>query len=515
MSDAKTELIAELKRHVAAAEPVAADFGAIIAEDASELVAALFALAPSEQVRGQWAGGIDFEMADALGKIAWVSSESEQVEAFVDAALAGGEAATLAEVLARAGIVWDSSALIDLLDHDASRRAAALILAVARPEEVADWLEECEVVEDALEVLRAAAIDVAIELRDGFTDWHDELADVEDVDFERARIDGLFAVLDPKGYARRMLAGDAEADWLRDLPIVADFLQVYGPTEWLEVLGFLEAVEDPAIELASFLAVSAAAGIGFEEPDEQEARQLIDLLTVEPDADPDEWEPLATGLHLGFAVAVAPDDDLGLLGAQVAAHERLISFDIHSPGIPGLPLSATYDDALDLDASKALLEAVSGLDELSEASVLGVVRTLSDLRGLVDHDADTFSEHAEAWVDAFMDSSSRAVRLAARQLMVPLDREAARREASRLDQADDIEAALAFGRNGDQARAIAALEEHAHLEGPLGLDCTRRLAAIGTDAALEAIARLWKTGSVFRAAYYRDALVEGVVGSQE
>lgn len=507
-------VIDQLKRHVAGGQAPEGDLGAAIAADAPELVAALFALSDDEAVRGQWAKRVDFEQADALGKVAWVASEAAEVEAQIDALLDGGEAATVVQALARAGVAWDHPAIAELLDHDGSRRAAALLMAVADPDEVGEWLDDCEVVEDALEVLRAVALDVAIELDDAFADWHEALDELDDVDAEAARLDGLFAVLDPNQYARRVLAGEAGIGWLADPPAVADFLQVHGPTSWLEVLGVLEAVEDPALEFASLLAVSAAAGVGFDEPDDDEARELLELLSKAPDADTEDWEPLATRLGLGFGVAVAPDDELALLSVQVAAHERLVAFDIHSPGIPGLPLTATSQDALDVDASKALLDSIAGLDELPEAATAAVVRTLGDLRRLVLHDAERFDELAEQWVGQFLDHGSRAVRLAARHLLVVLDHEAAERAADQLDGLKDIEAALVVSANepaaDDRPLAIASLAEHAHLEGPLGLDCARRLAAIGTDDALAALARLWASETVFRAAFYRDCLFEGV-----
>lgn len=513
MSD-QDKLLDDLKHHVATAEDVDADFSPLIAEDASELVAALFALAPAQEVRGQWAEQTDFEMCDAMGKVAWVSSESEEVEQAIDEMLAGGERETAADALARAGVAWDSPAFTELLDHDGSRRAAALITAIADPQSVAAWLDGCEVIDDALEVLRAAALDVAGDLREAFLAWEEALAEGEDADAERARLDGLFATLDPENYARRVLAGDSEINWLLDLPVVADFLQVHGPTEWLEVLGLLEATEDRALEFGTLLAVCAAAGIGMEPPTEEEAHELLELLTIEPGAKVEEWEPLATRLSLGFAVAVAPDEDLGLLCAQAAAHERLSSFDIHSPGIPGLPLSATDEDSLDLEASRGLLDSIRELDEMPVASTLAVIRTLSDLRGLVANDNERFEEHAEHWIEQFLDSDSRAIRLAVRQLLVTIDHEARDREAELLEQSNDIEAALTFSSHPfDEEIVVSALEQHAHVEGPLGLDCARRLAAIGSDAALAALARLWKSENVFRAPFYRDALVEGIVRS--
>lgn len=515
MTDTKT-LLDALKHHVATGESIDSEVRALVADDAPDLVAALFAMSMDESVRGVWANGVDFEKADALGKVAWVSSESAEVEARIDQMLETGEAATVVEALARAGVAWDSDEIESLLDHDGSRRAAALLLAVANPDEVADWLAECEVVEDALEVLRAAALDLSEALEESFRDWEQALDELEDVDLEKARLDGLSAVLNPNDYARRVLAGDSGIDWLSDMPAVADFLQVHGPTQWLEVLGMLEAVEDPALELASLLAVSAAAGTGFEEPDDEEARQLLELLSVEPGAKSEEWEPIATGLGLGFAVAVAPDEDLALLCAQVAAHERLTLFDIHSTGIPGLPLTATTAQHIDLDASRALLERIGEMQETSEATTVAVVRTLCDLRRLVLHDQKRFAAHAESWLEQFLDDDAAAIRLAVRQLLVPLDHEAARREATRLQKTDAIEAALAFSGNSlDEELVIAALEEHARLEGPLGLDCARRLAVIGTDAALAALARLWKSGSVFRVAFFRDCFFEAVSREEE
>ncbi|MFW6057849.1 MAG: hypothetical protein ACOC9W_03230, partial [Persicimonas sp.] len=349
------------------------------------LLAALVALTPADRARRRFVEAVDLAGAPAMAHIAWVRTPGDEIDAEIDRLLDGDEAATVCEALARAGVAWEHPALIDLLDDDRARRAAALTATVARPDLVAQWLAECQVAEDALEVLRAAALNGA-ELEESFSVWGDALASLEGADRLAARLDGLLAVLHPDAFARHALAGEANTAWLADRDVVADFLQVYGPTEWVEVLGLLEAADDEAFELAAYLATSAAAGIGYEEPSDDEIDRLGELLSLPHDADVERWQPIASSLGFGFAIAAAPDDQLGLLGAQVAAHERLSAFEIASAGIPGLPLSATHEEGLDLDATDALLDAAIDLDELHEASVVALVRTMSDLRALVGYD---------------------------------------------------------------------------------------------------------------------------------
>ncbi|MFW5968575.1 MAG: hypothetical protein ACOCV2_13710 [Persicimonas sp.] len=505
MSSSNSTLLDDLERHVATGKAPSRDLAVPKEETRDPLVAAVFALSPGPDVRRRWSEAIDFTEATAIGKIAWVSSETDEVDEAIDRMLEGGDAAIVCEALARAGVAWEHPALIALLDDDNARPTAALIATAASPDEAVEWLEACEVAEDALEVVRAGALNVA-HIDEGLAYWREELASMEGTDDLTARLDGWSAVLDPEKYARAVLAGDATVDWLDDPVVVADFLQVHGPTEWLDVLGIIEASDEPNGELASFLAVSAAAGIGYEEPTDDEIDELHELLAFEPDADIERWQPLATGLGLSFALAIAPDDELGLLGVQVAAHERLSAFELHSPGIPGLPLSATHREDLDLDASRALKEGVEQLEHLHEASVVAAVRTLSDLRALAGHDPERFDEHARQWIDALGDTESPAVRLATASLSAALGSEDAPSEGFGTG-----EAALVRASRPDRPQeVIATLEELAGGDGPLGLDCARRLAEGGDRSGLRALARLWEGGDPFRVAFVRDCLFEGV-----
>lgn len=505
MSSTHSELLDALERHVATGEDPSRDLTVPDEGARDPLVAALFALAPDPEVRRRWSEQVDFSEATAIGKIAWVSSESDAVDDAIDRMLEGEDAPVVCEALARAGVAWEHRALRALLDDENARPMAALIATAASPDETIAWLEACEVAEDALEVVRAGALNVA-QIEEGLAYWREELTSIEGADPLIARLDGWSAMLDPEKYARAVMAGEASVDWLEDPMVVADFLQVHGPTEWLDVLGIIEASGESAGELASFLAVSAAAGIGYAEPTDDEITELHELLAFEPDADIESWQPLATGLGLHVALAIAPDDELGLLGVQVAAHERLSAFELHSPGIPGLPLSATHREDLDLDASRALLEGVEQLEHLHEASVMAVVRTLSDLRALLAHDPERFEVHAREWVDALGGSDSPAVRLATACLAAALEVD----DEPPQGLGPDGAALVAATRPDRTQEAIEALEELAGGVGPLGLDCARRLAEGGDRGGLRTLARLWEAGDPFRVAFVRDCLFEGV-----
>jgi hypothetical protein len=442
--------------------------------------------------------------------IATVSAESDAVDAEIDAQLDGDPSESLVDALARAGVAWTHPRLEDALDNDRLRAAASLLLAVADPEALRSWLEQCDVYEDAFVALRAVAMAGAHSLDDILADWRERVLDFDEARAELARVDGLMAVLDAGTFGRAALAGDADMDWLADSVAVADFLQVYGPGEWLTVLSFLDVCDDDAFEFGAFLAVCAAHGIGFDEPTEADAGELIELLNYEPSADPEEWEPSATRLGLGFAIALAADDELALLGAQVGAHERLIAYGYHSPGVPGLPMSGTDPGDLDFDASSGMLRQLLDGPSMPDAARVAVVRTLFDLYGHVSSGDGQVAEHARKWTSRFADSDIGAIALAARSLKAALDEGTVDSEQASMGERATLKGAMVLaGAGAPSADVVDALQRAARGDKVLGLAATQQLALLGTLDALDALAELWASGSVFRAPIYRDALLSG------
>lgn len=493
---------------------------AVEAGKASWRVRLLIALTDDEAIHIEWARSTEFADLDAVGRIAWMRADLEAVDERIDAALGGDEAGAAVDVLARSGIGWVHDALVDGLEHEATRDAAAMVLARSRPGKLRPALMEAEVVDEVVAMLRAAAVEQASELWDQFLIWRDRLEDVEELDEQTrgtyaAQLEGAGVSLEPTLFARGLLAGDYGLEWLDDPTAVADFLQVYGPTDWLDVLGLLELEErSTAAELAGTLAVAAAAGLREGPPDDDEAEQLLDLLAETPGDDDGEatWESLATQVGLGFQIAVGADE-FGLLLAQVAAHERLVTHGIHSPGIPGLPLSATSDDDLALDRVSDLVgEYVSG--EWTDEHKVSALRTLCDARVWArrsDEYEDVLRSVA-SMVDTVTDPSIETARA---QLLASLDRARMEWERGEFVETPSLRRAMVLGASLDEEPPEALLErlsdEAVDRGSPLGLDCLRYLGDQTGEGVVETLGELWvDRAPVLRAPFVRRVLEEAI-----
>ena len=475
--------------------------------ESPDLAAAIIALGDAEG-RQRWSETIEPETAAALERIAFVSADGDAVDRAVDDALGSEAGGQVVDALARAGVAWTHPTLESALDDPQLRAAGALLLAVAEPQALDDWLDGCEVFEDALVVLRAVAMAGATELGDRLSDWRERVDEFDEAGDEVDTLDALSAVLDAEAFARLGLAGEVDIGWLADSRHVADFLQVYGPGEWLPVLAFLDVCDDDAFEFGAFLSVCAANGIGFEEPEEADARDLLELLGFEPGSDPEDWEPLATRLGFGFAVSVAADDELALLGAQVGAHERLTTFGFHSPGVPGLPMSGTDAEALDFDASNAILRRLMDGPSMPDSAKVSVLRTLHDLYNHVRFGDGACKSHAQTWVARFQDSDVDAIAMAARQLRGVCDGGSAAVDGER--ERVGLRDAMVLAACGESPDGVVdALSAAAGGEKVLGLGAAQQLALLGTTESLEALAALWADGPLFRAPIFRDAILTG------
>lgn len=511
---------------------------------------ALLALSDDIGLQAAWARHVSATgeaggETDAAGRVAWVSAEIEEVDERVDATLEeegeddnGAGAAEVLDALARAGVPWAHPSLAARLDaeDDAIRRAAALTMARSEPEELRPWISAGEVVEDVVDVLRAGALAGAEELWDLFLVWRMRLEDLEeDEDGEEGAdsgpaaaldaVDGVAATLDPTLYARGVLAGDYGIGWLERPVSVGDFLCVYGATDWLEPLGVLAGAAGAthgmgAFGLAAGLAASAADGVGVEAPEDEEIEALMELVTTDPsEAGTDEaggepeWQSTAAELGFGFQMALG-DGGFELLLCQAAAHERLVSWGIHSPGLPGLPLSATGEQDVDQESVYWLIGEIAGADKkLGDEAVVVAVRTLCDARTWLRRDREAFQSVCAQMVDMFEGSQSTAIAIARDRLRMELDAEF---RANRLEDAESgasLQTALVVGVDAEAPEGtIERLETAAaEDEGLLGMECARLLAEIGTDPALQALGRLWvQEAPVYRAEYMRQLLEEAL-----
>jgi hypothetical protein len=408
--------------------------------------------------------------------------------------------------------------------------AAALTLARGEVQELSGALEETAVIDDVLGALRAAGLEGRSELgemilfvRIDLEDLAAEADDADDVEGWIDRLDGVAALLDSELYGRGLLAGDYEDGWL-DVPgSVADFLQARGPSDWLEVLGLLELGYDPQtadpdtpFALGARLAVSAAAGIGSTPPEDHEVDGLLELLTVDPEADEEdgddgqEWESVATELGFGLQLALG-GDAFALPLVQAAAHERLVTWGVHSPGVPGLPLSTTTEEELDTDPVFWLMGEAAGqpVESWNTETRVTVVRTLTDARTWARKGREDL---AAQLVDMFIDVDDPAVEVAARRLKAEIDPDFA--EAMPERKADLLSAAdtLSVGVRPEAPDGILdRLESIAESEGPLGMEAIRLLAENGSAAAQRRLGDLWtQTAPALRSAFVRQALVESL-----
>jgi hypothetical protein len=486
----------------------------------SRRIRLLIALTDDEAVHTEWARSVDYDEQDRFGRAALVRAEVEQVDRVVDDRLDDGGAETI-ELLARCGVGWTHDAMVEAAGRDATRPAAAMVLARSTPGALRRRSMEAEVVDDVVEMLRAGAVVGADELWDQFLIWHGRLEELEDVDDElrrslRADLEGAGAVLDPTLYARGLLAGDYGSRWLADPTAVADLLQTYGPSDWLEVVATVEKADDPGLELAATLAVSASLGIGVESPDESEVEELLDLLAEEPRPNQKEspWESKATELGYGFQVAFG-GEDYGLLLAQAAAHERLVTYGIHSPGIRGLPLSATGREHLDAEAVERVVEELAAEDGESDQMLVAAVRTLYDAGVWSRRGGDEVEAVVEAVADAFESTTDESIGLARAHLLAALGEAHRTWEHEQFTGKWTLQEAMVLGGcepGEDAERVVDELKTGAETsETTLGLDCIRRIGAFEAEGRLEVLGDLWlRDAPVYRAPFVRDVLEEAI-----
>lgn len=498
------------------------------AGESSARVRLLLALTDDEALHAEWARRVDYGSQDAFGRAAWLRAEIDRVDETVDEMLAANDGRQVLELLARCEIPWAHEAIERGVDDPATRPAASLLLARSTPDELRRIVLECEVVEDAVTMLRAAALVGAEQFWAPYIIWRDRIEELTDLEASQRedvlrRLDASGAALDPTLFARGLLAGDYGDGWLGEPYAVADFLQIYGPTDWLEVAADLEWSADDALEMASTMAVAAAQGIGSEPPPDDEVRRLLDLLAEEPKPNQKErpWEGLAARLGYGFQMALGGEnDEFAMSLAQAAAHERLVTHGIHSPGIRGLPLSATSSEDFDADQTREVVARIAeGLSE-SEGLLVSAVRTLCDGRDWARRDAGEYGDILRETAEAFESTDHDSVRLARERLSAALDSGEIAAGAGEsgdtpLDDALVAVAAVASdsadaaGENAHEERLAEAASDS---ESLLGLDCIRQLGEQqkGGDA-LEHLGRLWlHDAPVSRAPFARRVLVESI-----
>jgi hypothetical protein len=393
-----------------------------------DLTASLAALTAEPLVAQAYLDGVkaDWPTLSPIERLVFVQSEDPKVEAIIDRQLAHKGASAMCRTLARAGVAWTHEGIEALLDSDDEQdlAAAAMVLASYEPEGLYGWCDEAAEQGDAgaLTALRAALL--ATEVCGAYPvleAMRDDLASQRGKDIEAllVRLDALLALVDPKRWGRGVLGESYTFDWVEQPRLVADVLQMHGETSWLETLALLELGE--AEEGRIFASnIAACAALAHQEiTQEAQADALAELLEVTRNGDAS-WAPLAAGLDCQLALTLGDEDTSPLL-VEAIVHERLLYGGFASPGIAGLPLSASDEEGLDVEAAGRLLRDIAVQDALPPAGLVAAVRTLSDLRRwhLLAPELVEALVGDEALMKTLTEHSLAPVRLAARLITSP------------------------------------------------------------------------------------------------
>lgn len=295
--------------------------------------------------------------------------DSPQIDAEIDARLADERAPLAVDALVRADIDWYHPRLFELLDDQKARFGAAWLLARSAPDELRDQLYEVDDADHLLEICRAVSLS-------GDSGWFPTLLGLrrdlepELSDRQRQALDAAVATIEPHRFARALLHGDVETEWLGDDRLVADFLSRRGTSPWVDALAiFRETRDREAFDLAALFAVTTVLTDPFEDlPDDGldplDARQWVDDT------------PQRVAFHLG----ICEDDELAIHLVASTLHQSLIERGIQPPPLPGLPLSGPPPTADELDEALQRLRTFS-VDNTQQRVAL--IRSLTDLVALV------------------------------------------------------------------------------------------------------------------------------------
>ncbi len=453
----------------------------------------------------------------ALNALLLAQSENPKHERGLDAALTGKLAAAQCAIsaLARSLTPWDHDRFAALLADDASREATCAVIAMADPETLMDWsLDGSRSEQEFVTALRAMLF---FDAELSHTTLEDVIAalrqDQELGDSHRVvqRVEAMLAAHAPQIYARGALDGSYETTWNDRIEWVADLLASTVETSWLETLAILEVSRArSAFGFAAMLAISAAAGSAHVDLDEapeavQRHVELFDRLRAG-----ENWEPLATTLKLQFPLAIA-DEELTPLLVEVALHERLVQVALPSPGVVGLPLSSTIDEALQIDVARTMLAEIASAEKPDEETLCVIVRTICDLRQLLANEHPAISALVPEWkalLEPLSTHNQRAIALAASRTLSQMQ------HLSALLAPQPEEAADAMIAGIDVPGALPMFVEMARGEGAAALWAAREVTELPLDEALPLLIEARASCHPMRAPFLTQ-LIEELVANDE
>ncbi len=449
------------------------------------------------------------DQAHPLHALIMASSQHPSHEDALDQALSKNTTSTQAlDALARSLTPWEHKLFKKSIANKETQLSTCAVLAMADPERLLQWSfngprEESDVINALLALMHFDELDT--ELLVDVIDALRQESDGNKPNSSLSRLQSLLAAHDPLLFARGALEGEFELNWTERSEWVADVLTLHHETSWLETLAILELSNArQAFGFASILAICAATAHSVlalnDNPEKAEQHaELLDLLRAQKT-----WEPLATSLNLEFPLAVA-DEDLTPLLVEIAIHERLVQAHITSPGVMGLPLSATLDEALDIEQAKQLLKEAQDLIKPDDETLCVLVRTICDLRNLLADENPTIQNHTSellALLEPLTTHSQRAIAMSAKRTL-------AQQEHYNALLAPEPESFLDAAIAGvDVPGAQTLLAKLAAREGVAALWALNELTELTLDESLPHIALAYSECHIPRAPYIKQLMEE-------
>lgn len=399
--------------------------------------------------------------------------------------------------LVRLGVVWSHPDIEHALGTE--HHASAFWLLTEVDLEAADaWLHEAEDLDLILESLTVWGMLGIEEGLDHVDTTRSALDSDSSRDADRARqtLDCATAMMSPEAYARRLLRGDAEDDWMRSRKHVASWMQITGPSSWLLTLGLIDAADhSQAFEFAAYFGVAAACAAFFD--DSPALQEICFEVLTNPDFDE---SLLSQRSEFSLILSLTEDTQFEQMLVEAAAHEYLSRVS-GAVAIAGLPLSGGQLDESLVDEAKQTFTQIARSD-FHEDQVVAAVRMFSDLAYWARKEpvlAEPLVDIAQNWATArFPKVVQGAARHAATAAGRYVEANEAWTPALQILSEGGRDAILTSEHAriaaGDDVAAIVALEQLAR-----------------TRAGITDLLELWRTGPPMRADLYRDAVYQALI----